>query len=356
MTRLPFLLLSLAYLFIRSQTFAQEARDTTYDFKPAEDVIFEDDFKSDKLATFPHKWDSAKGEYMPLQRGAVRKQDGVMVFDMPYGNGALALPKFDSIDRGAVKATFEFDYILLDSQAAVGACFFFRDGGRHWLSLNYNGSMFEDYVHREDDGKPYVMYPGSFNREKWHHFAVSFAMADMQCYVDHKKTWSNTSLNTAYNRRYVLCDIPKYFYISGRAPLAIRNVRFAQTVLRVKKNNGFDKLLSEKKFVTHAILFDVDKADIKPESVGFVKELAQWLQKNGTVKLEIDGHTDSDGTKESNRALSQRRAEAVRSMLVAEGVSVNRLSAKGYGSGKPIDNNSTLVGKANNRRVEFILL
>jgi len=119
---------------------------------------------------------------------------------------------------------------------------------------------------------------------------------------------------------------------------------------------NFNKLNIDKKLTTHAILFDADKSEIKTESMGYIKELAKWLNDNKDVKLEIDGHTDSDGTKEQNLKLSKARAEAVKKQLILFGVEDIRLQVKGYGASMPLSPNTTIEGKANNRRVEFIKL
>ncbi|MBV9147494.1 MAG: OmpA family protein, partial [Acidobacteria bacterium] len=74
------------------------------------------------------------------------------------------------------------------------------------------------------------------------------------------------------------------------------------------------------------------------------------------VQLEIGGHTDATGDPAKNMSLSQQRADSVRKILVSQGVDASRLSAKGYGSTKPIGSNDTLEGKAQNRRVEFVKL
>ena len=115
-----------------------------------------------------------------------------------------------------------------------------------------------------------------------------------------------------------------------------------------------NKILTDGKFVTHAITFDVNKSTIKPESMGFLNSFIKFLQENKTLKLEIDGHTDSDGDDASNQKLSEARANAVKTFLVSAGIDASRLTAKGFGETKPVADNNTLEGKAMNRRVEFI--
>src|SRR5690606_13744997 len=116
-----------------------------------------------------------------------------------------------------------------------------------------------------------------------------------------------------------------------------------------------NKLITEGKFVTTGILFDVNSDKIKPESYGVLKEIANVLQENESVKVKIVGHTDSDGDDASNLALSKRRAESVKRTLVSKfGISESRMVIDGKGESEPVSPNNTPEGKANNRRVEFI--
>ena len=131
------------------------------------------------------------------------------------------------------------------------------------------------------------------------------------------------------------------------------------TNMRVAKGqpDTRNKLLTEGKFVTNGILFDVNSDKIKAESYGVLKEMGQVLIENPAVKVRISGHTDSDGEERANLLLSQRRAAAVKDALSKDfGIDAARMETNGFGEGKPIDNNSTAAGKANNRRVEFTKL
>ena len=102
------------------------------------------------------------------------------------------------------------------------------------------------------------------------------------------------------------------------------------------------------------ILFDVNKATINGESMGTINEIVKMMKKHTDLNFRIEGHTDSDGDESFNQNLSVDRAAAVKSMLVEMGIASSRLESKGWGESKPVSENSTPEGKANNRRVEFI--
>jgi outer membrane protein OmpA-like peptidoglycan-associated protein len=118
-----------------------------------------------------------------------------------------------------------------------------------------------------------------------------------------------------------------------------------------------NKLMTEGKFVTRGILFDVNSDKIKPESTGALKDIAGVLKENAGIKVKIVGHTDADGDDKANMELSKRRASAVKNFLVKEhGIDADNLETDGKGETMPVDKNPTAEGKANNRRVEFIKL
>ena len=101
------------------------------------------------------------------------------------------------------------------------------------------------------------------------------------------------------------------------------------------------------------IFFDTDKFILKDESVAELEKLLMLLKKNPSLKIEISGHTDNVGSAEHNHELSRNRAKAVYDYLVQQQIAPARLSYEGYGFDKPIDDNSTEPGRANNRRTEF---
>ena len=104
------------------------------------------------------------------------------------------------------------------------------------------------------------------------------------------------------------------------------------------------------------ILFDVDKTDIKPAAERNLKNLAASLQKNPETNILIIGHTDNTGASAYNIDLSVHRAAAVKDYLKSDGVDGSRLTIDGKGETEPIADNNTAAGRAQNRRVEIVIV
>ncbi|MBP8203131.1 MAG: OmpA family protein [Pseudomonas sp.] len=101
------------------------------------------------------------------------------------------------------------------------------------------------------------------------------------------------------------------------------------------------------------VKFDFDKAQVKPESYGDIKNLADFLTQYPQTTTVVEGHTDSVGSDAYNQTLSERRANAVRDVLVNQyGVGGDRVNAAGYGESRPVADNTSADGRAVNRRVE----
>jgi len=118
------------------------------------------------------------------------------------------------------------------------------------------------------------------------------------------------------------------------------------------------QLVSELMVITlQGVYFDFDQAAIKSESRPALEDAAKILIQNPTIRVEIQGHTDSKGSDEYNLGLSGRRAKSVVDYLVHElGMDPSRLTAKGYGESRPVADNATADGRGINRRVDFLIL
>ncbi len=103
------------------------------------------------------------------------------------------------------------------------------------------------------------------------------------------------------------------------------------------------------------VFFDFDKAEIKPASIPELNHTVEMMNRVPEMRVEIAGYSDSIGTLSHNLDLSARRAKAVRQYLIQHGIATDRLTAKGYGPVPPIAPNSTDEGRAENRRVEFVV-
>ena len=157
-------------------------------------------------------------------------------------------------------------------------------------------------------------------------------------------------VNAAFNR--IGFRIESSLYTEEQLGMFVSGIKIAEGTPDMRS-----KLMTEGKLVTNGILFDLNSDKIKPESAGVLKEIAVVLKENTGVKVKIVGHTDSDGEDKKNMDLSKRRAAAVKNALSTEfGIDASRLETDGLGETKPVADNKTKEGKAQNRRVEFIKL
>jgi len=112
----------------------------------------------------------------------------------------------------------------------------------------------------------------------------------------------------------------------------------------------------EKVSIALAVQFDTGKADIKPQYREQIKKVGDFMKTYPETTAVIEGHTDNVGREESNLRLSTKRAESVRTYLIENfGIAANRLTARGYGSSRPVADNATPEGRQKNRRIEAVI-
>lgn len=320
--------------------FAQTSQDykdyTDFDFVPGETILFDDNLVNEKAGTAPLMWNLEGGKATVVNDN---NENSISINEY-Y---TKLSPKLKSTSPLPDSFTIEYDTWLdagYDGNPGIEIHLMNGDNeiiitpNKHETTASFTG---HDPVSK-DNPEEYFGENKFYNR--WVHISITCFKKHMLVYLDHYK---QLNIPDTYIK-------PTKILVTGNQSqdmkILLRNFKVAKNIpVKFQITNG--------KFITHAIKFDVNKAIIKPESMSVLKEVASYLIKNSSIKFEIGGHTDSDGDDASNLKLSQQRADAVKDMLVSLGVSQTQLTAKGYGESKPIDVNTTPEGKANNRRVEF---
>jgi outer membrane protein OmpA-like peptidoglycan-associated protein len=315
-----------------------------YDFVPGNKIIFEDDFHTDQGGEFAEHWDLLGGQAVLNKVG-----DG-LVMKITDGNYGKVAPLMKEKAYLPKEFTLEYDYY--QTPGAYGLLFWFTDAeGSEVIKIQADrdgaSAIYEVNGESRDlaGNMPEEIKYANFN-DRWHHVAFILKGRSLKLYIDQFRVL-NVPQNTAVPTRVTFGGIA-----TQDEPLIFKNVRIAE--------GGGANLIGQKfgegKYISHGINFDYGKATIKPESMGEINAIYKFLSENGGSKFEVGGYTDADGSDASNLTLSQKRADAVKTQLVSMGIDAGRLTAKGYGETKPIADNTTFEGKAQNRRVEFVKL
>ncbi len=332
-----------------------------YDFVPGEKVIGFEDFSTGSIGDFPAGWNTnGAGEIV-----TVEGKPGRWLWITKPG---VFLPEFT--DKYPDDFTFEFD--LLHGIPFGGSSFHFVmaelanlevlqgwNTSPHTFKLDlYNTSsgQKEGFTSTEIRKNSTTLSANTVNTEllsdKFNpvHVSIWRQKERIRVYVNQEKFWD---IPKAIDKSAKLNAI--FFSILAADESISRyigNLRLAVGAPDTRK-----KMLEQNKWVTHGILFDVNSANIKPESYGTLKEIANVLKEYADLKVKIVGHTDADGKDADNLDLSKRRAASVKAALAKEfSIVESRMETDGKGESEPIDKNDKPAGKANNRRVEFIKL
>ena len=307
-----------------------------YDFKAGDNIIFEDLFITDQDGEFPSHWNLDAGQ------AVVNKVQGEPAFLITDGNYALVTPRMKTESYLTDPFTIEFDFYQENSSQWAPMIRLFEAEENRSHDLHFGMEVHTSYFPHDLTGSPLGSVEEYYG--KWHHAAVSYKNDQLKAYVDNVR-----ALVVPH------CDfVPVKLQVGGigdqNSPITFKNFRIASG----GSQNMIGKMLTDGKFVTHGITFDVGKSTLKPESMGVLNDVVKFMKENASAKFEIDGHTDSDGDAASNQKLSEDRAKAVRTQLGLMGIDGSRFSTKGFGATKPIGPNDTPEAKANNRRVEFV--
>jgi len=129
-----------------------------------------------------------------------------------------------------------------------------------------------------------------------------------------------------------------------------------QEIAKIETREGETPKYTEEKSIFEDIHFDFDKYDIRPDAKPILQSVADWLMKNKSEDLLIEGHCDERGTNEYNLALGDRRAKAAKDYLVALGIPSGRINIISYGEEKPLCTEKTEECWQKNRRAHFVVL
>lgn len=332
-----------------------------YDFVPGEKVIGFEDFSTGSIGDFPAGWNTnAAGEIV-----TVEGKPGRWLWLTKPG---VFIPEFT--DKYPEDFTFEFD--LLHGMPFGGAQLNFvmaqMDNMNNLQGWNTSPNTFKTGFYITSSGQKEGTVSTEIRKNSTTQSANQNStelMSDKYNPV-HVSVWRQKERIRIYVNEEKIWDIPKaiaadaklnaiFFHLHEAYPgnqFYAGNLRLAVGAPDTRK-----KILEQNKWVTHGILFDVNSANIKPQSYGTLKEMANVLKEYSDLKVKIVGHTDADGADAANLDLSKRRAASVKAALAKEfGIDESRMETDGKGEGEPIDKNDTPAGKANNRRVEFIKL
>ena len=336
-----------------------------YDFIPGEKVFAYEDFSTAELGDFPQRWNTngtaeivtlstKEGKWLKINKEATfypefindLPENFTLEFDLGVNNEWNSYPFYVNLTK--LKSPEKF--------ADYG--YYVRWQGDHTVHLSFkpgvktypgNSEILvgKDGNHEINNNVSYQTWNESKNN--FGHISIWRQKERLRVYVNGEKIW----------------DLPKAFKMDskysnvtfGMQPsyklddyYVLSNIRLA-----IGAPDTRNKLITEGKFVTTGILFDVNKDVVKPESYGTLKSIANVLSENADIKVKIVGHTDSDGDDNSNLELSKRRAAAVKNSLVKDfNIDESRMETDGKGESQPADKNNSVTGKANNRRVEFI--
>ncbi|MBQ9649214.1 MAG: OmpA family protein [Prevotella sp.] len=351
-------------------TYDPQAGAAKSDFVRGGVIMFEDNMQGEQVGEFPSKWDLVRGN---AEIATIQGQKCIALID---GDGWIT-----PLVKGGIKNylgdvfTVEYD-MLFDDRAKDGApsieIDFMHESQRHdneiftiHYHMGYDKQTINcDFVRPTDEG--WTSKEGHtsareccvINDGRWHHFALSFNKRAIKFYVDGKRVVNVPNCKAGAGWMTIWSGGME------KRPTYVKNVVIAKGAVELYERNATDidakvaaveKAIAETgKFVTNNILFETGKATLKPESMEEIQKVAEYMKKNPSVRFEVQGHTDNQGSDAVNDPLSQQRAEAVVKALEGLGVDGFNLRAVGKGSHEPVASNATDEGRAKNRRVEFI--
>ena len=300
-----------------------------YDFKPGDRILYASDFSGDEVGDFPRSMEFKSGALETVEWQGARwlraSQDSKFYLVLPE-----TLPS---------QFTMEFDYsIPSDGEVWI----YFRPEESRLLSFGGQGTA---AVHNSPAG---VDGRGALAKLDADVVRRARVMGDgkyVKVYLDDTRILNVPNADLGRSNKILF-----YTDATAEKPTLFGNFRVAAGGKKL-----YDALAEKGRVATQGIYFDTGSDRIRPESTPTLKEIGTMLKDHPDLKLTIEGHTDNVGSAQSNQALSEKRASAVRQYLVdSYQLDGARLTAKGLGASKPAAGNDTAEGRQQNRRVELV--
>ncbi len=342
-----------------------------FDFIPGDSIIYAEDFSQDELGELPLNWNTSG-------TGEVSTLDGIP------GKWLRLHKQFRYLSNNTAafgeNFTFEFDIVLqlkttgwMYPNIKVGL---FATEGTEGTSNEFLRNQ-SQHALVEAELNPGESRYSRASIASYLEQATHYTSSNMECAVMEKFYFKplHISFHFQKERLRMWVNSEKMFDIPKAVPLGkILNqiifsvgstnydkdsygVYISNLKVATGKPDTRHKLMEEGKFSTTGILFDMQSAVVKPESYAVVKEIAGVLKQHNDLRIKVVGHTSSDGDDKANMELSDKRAAAVKNILVSEfKIDGSRIETQGKGETEPVADNSKREGKIANRRVEFIKL
>lgn len=329
--------------------------NSNFDFVPGTQIIYSTNFANEAVGDFPIDFNTnasgqvvtvsgKSGKWLSLDKNGAFIPDNITNlpdnFTLEFDLGIINDPTNNKMGFG-VNFTTEKDELMKNVLFSYGTSYLCLHPSAHVASFGIIPSSEATMIENE------------IEMNQWNVTNRTFAKISI---------WRQKGRLRVYVNQDKVVDVPRFFVENKPYDLAffrhffddcqilMTNIRFAVAGADLRT-----KFMSEGRFATNEILFAVNSDVIKPESNKIINEVAALLKENGSIRMRIVGHTDSDGDGNANLSLSKRRAESVKNKLVSEhGIAASRLSTDGKGASQPVESNSTAAGKAKNRRVEFV--
>lgn len=326
-----------------------------FDFVPGSEIVYVDNFEKDNIGESPAGWitsnsaevvtiEGLEGNWLRMAATSSKhisrnkKQSWGNNFTIEFDllivknsyDPRMSLALINTAGKMVTDETILLDYksVLLFESIIVA-------GGKSRVSLvNRDRKTISDNMNEEL----------TYSNTSPVHISICVQGKRFRMWWNEKKLYDLAAVNEEY--------IPNQFGFEfgsvGGADFYVSNIRVAKDVPDTRAKFEQGKIISN-------LLFYAGTAELRSESMGTLLDVSKVL-KDITTPVKIVGHTDSDGDDASNQKLSQARAEAVKTILVKEyGIEENVLVTEGRGEAQPLADNKTAEGKAQNRRVEFIV-